>query len=175
MRYESIIDELRQFSGFFDSEEYQNVVRDFVDVYRSGQVIGLAAGRMGYSLRGFIMRLNHLGFRATMIGDTDVPACDDRTLCVVSSSSGQTPSLVLFAKQALDHKARVVLFTSNKSSKLAELSDRVLCYGAKHSQQMMKTLYEQFTLIMFDKLAEDIRRELRVDRSFVENNHSVLE
>ena len=75
----------------------------------SGDIIGLAAGRMGYALRAFIMRLNHMGFNASMIGDTNVPRVKQDSILFINSSSGETPSILLFAEQAKNEKGEMFI------------------------------------------------------------------
>src|SRR5512137_2637182 len=93
MRFNKILDELRSFENVFDNDDYRSVVTTVSSFFEGGKIIGLGAGRMGYSLRAFIMRLSHIGFNASMIGDTNVPRCDENTLCIVNSSSGNTDSI----------------------------------------------------------------------------------
>ena len=48
-------------------------------------IIGLGAGRMGYALRAFVMRLCHMGFQASMIGDTNVPRVRENTIIFINA------------------------------------------------------------------------------------------
>jgi 6-phospho-3-hexuloisomerase len=140
-------------------------------------IVGLGAGRMGYSLRAFIMRLSHLGFKTSMIGDTSVPRIGKNDLVIVNSSSGMTPSIVLYTLQAADAGAFVVSFTTNESSKIAKLSDIHILYGQQleKTQQFMKTAYEQATFVLFDIITNLIIETLKIDTSVAEHNHSILE
>jgi 6-phospho-3-hexuloisomerase len=176
MIYNDILKELEQFAPFFETPEYKRVVQLISGYHGRGyQIIGVAAGRMGYSLRAFIMRLSHMGFRATMIGDTNVPRAGPRTLLIVSSSSGSTLSNLLLAQQAKDDSACVLAFTASDSSPISNVATESVSYGNVESSQFMKTVYEQFTFLMFDKLAEDVREYIGVDREMMEKSHSRLE
>jgi len=177
VKYEEILGELGGFRDVFSTEEWSNAVRIISDMrqFPEQRIIGLGAGRMGYSLRAFIMRLNHLGLSATMIGDTGVPPCGPRALCIINSSSGATPSMVLYARQALAAGAYIMLFTSRDASELTQLSHLTVCYGQTPSRQMMKTVYEQFSFLMFDKLASDIRDRLNISDYQLSQSHSNLE
>jgi 6-phospho-3-hexuloisomerase len=57
------------------------------------KIVGVGAGRVGYALRAFIMRLNHFGFNASFIGDTNVPALTSDDMLIVASTSGSTPTI----------------------------------------------------------------------------------
>ena len=176
MDYLDIIDELMQFEFVFEhnSYAYKKLVQILAKRH-STTLIGLGAGRMGYSLRAFIMRLGHMGLRASMIGDTDVPKCDKKTTVIINSSSGETPSMLLFAKQAKNAGTFVILITSKEKSSISKFANFVFCYNERYSSQVMKTLYEQFTYLFFDKLASDLQKKLDIPDSFMECNHSILE
>jgi 6-phospho-3-hexuloisomerase len=148
------------------------------DVEHADYIVGLGAGRMGYSLRAFIMRLNHMGYNASMIGDTNVPRVTDKSLVIINTSSGETPSMILYAKQAIDEGATVVVLTTNRKSSLAILANYVFIYAPKDefkSKQIMKTAYEQFSYILLDAFAADIVEINGVSKAYMEHNHSILE
>jgi len=116
----------------------------------SGDIIGLAAGRMGYALRAFIMRLNHMGFNASMIGDTNVPRVKQDSILFINSSSGETPSILLFAEQAKNEKGEIFLTTCNKKSSIGKLSNSSLQIPTIQSLQLMKSPFEQFSMLLYD-------------------------
>ena len=96
-----ILDEINMMLDSLVENEVENYIGLLTEKLSSssGDIIGLAAGRMGYSLRAFIMRLNHMGFNASMIGDTNVPRVRQNSILFINSSSGETPSILLFAEQ----------------------------------------------------------------------------
>lgn len=139
-------------------------------------IVGLGAGRMGYSLRAFIMRLSHLGFHSCMIGDTSVPRISKGDIVLVNSSSGSTPTIVLYTKQANEAGALVISFTSNKDSEIAKMSDLSITYSLDgKSRQFMKTAYEQGTYILFDIITLMLIENLKIDTDVAQHNHSILE
>ena len=161
-----------------------NDVNKFVNLilnYRNKTIIGVGAGRMGYALRGFIMRLMHLGFNASFYGDTNVPYPNDDTLVIFNSSSGETKSLVLFAKIIDDLKTQTCMctVTSNPKSSLAKDS-HVVIELPKYDlisviQQPMKTLNEQSSMLFFDAIVIILMSKLNLNNSDLVCNHSVLE
>ena len=162
-----------------------NDVSKFVDLilnYKNKTIIGVGAGRMGYALRGFIMRLMHLGFNASFYGDTNVPYPNDDTLVIFNSSSGETKSLVLFAKIIDDLKTQTCMctVTSNPKSSLAKYSHVVVelpKYDTASSKikQPMKTLNEQSSMLFFDAIVILLMAKLELNNSDLVCNHSVLE
>ena len=178
--YQKALKELDRYTHVFDHNMYKmNLLQVLAfNLRKRKNVIGIGAGRMGYSLQAFIMRLNHMGFDAYMIGDTGVPKCDENSLVLINSSSGKTPSVRLFAAQAHDAGAYIVLFTTDPESKVFTMTDiahTVFRYPKDDSGQVMKTLYEQFTYLMFDTIAHDLMEMMEISYEFLENNHSILE
>lgn len=144
-------------------------------VLNTGNIIGLGAGRMGYSLRSFIMRLSHVGFEAFMIGDTTLPRVTKSDLVIVNSSTGNTPSIALYAEQAKVAGAKIALITSTKESRISKLSDLTVEYSVIDNHQLMKTVHEQFSLLFFDYIVHRLVVEGKMDVQTIERNHSILE
>ena len=113
-------------NGISDQE-----IQDFADEIASctGVIVGIGAGRMGYAMRAFIMRLSHLGYKAYMIGDTSLPRISSGDLVVVGSSSGETPTNVLLARQSKNAGAKLMLVTSERGSTIGCLADIILFLG----------------------------------------------
>jgi 6-phospho-3-hexuloisomerase len=138
-------------------------------------IVGIGAGRMGYSLRAHIMRLSHIGYHAYFIGDTTTPRIDSNSLIIINSSSGETPTNILYAQQASTAGAFIITITSNKESTIAKLSDLVVETPALESHQLMKTIYEQYSYILFDYITELVVTNLKLNRNIITHNHSILE
>jgi 6-phospho-3-hexuloisomerase len=138
-------------------------------------IIGIGAGRMGYSLRAHIMRLSHIGFNAYFIGDTTLPRIDSNSVVIINSSSGETPTNVLYARQASKVGSFIITITSNKESTIANLSDLVVETPSLESHQLMKTIYEQYSYLLLDYVSESVVNNLKLDRKVITHNHSILE
>ena len=159
-----------------DTDEVKTYVDSFAYRLRSNPaIVGLAAGRMGYALRAFIMRLNHMGFRASMIGDTNVPLITTNDIVLVNSSSGETPSILLYVKQARDAGSRVYTTTCNPMSSIGRISHEIISLPKINSVQLMKSAYEQFSMLLYDHLVMDLSAKLNLDPEFTTHNHSILE
>ena len=116
-----------------------------------------------------------MGFPAFMIGDTSFPKIDERSLVIVNSSSGETPTMKLFVDQAIKCNGKIVVITANEKSELAKKSNYVIVYKVDKTNQIMKTVYEQFTFLLFDWVAERIIIKNKLNRSEVSENHSISE
>jgi 6-phospho-3-hexuloisomerase len=169
-----IFEELTTLNNEFDHSQLEDILKLFINP-KVKNYVGFGAGRMGYSLRSFMMRLDHLGFRSFMIGDTNFPRIDPNTVAFINSSSGETQTNVLYARQAIKHGAKTVLLTSQANSTLANICDYKILYPSIQSSQLMKSIYEQFTFILFDFICESIVTRQNLNIEFIENNHSISE
>lgn len=140
-----------------------------------GSVVGIGSGRMGYSLKAFIMRLNHLGKSSFFIDDCNVPSISHNDLVIVNSSSGETEIIFQYVKIAKRFTDNIILFTQNDKSRIASLSNFIFKYSNCNSKQLLKTINEQFTYLLFDYLVIQIFRNLKLTKDQVFINHSNLE
>lgn len=153
------------------------------------KVLGYAAGRMGSGLKAFIMRLNHLGIKASFFGDNYVPPMNDNDVFICCSNSGSTKS-VLSILEIFKAKANgtVVSFVGNNDSKMAEASDIVIkfktCNGGLNSAddpskinsiQPMTTLTEQSMFVLFDIITMMIIERKGIDIKETKKYHSNIE
>ena len=138
-------------------------------------IVGCAAGRMGYSLRAHIMRLSHIGYNAYFIGDTSLPRIDEDSIVIINSSSGETETNILYAQQAKKAGSTIVTFTCNDNSTIGQLSDVIVKIPVIKTEQIMKSVYEQFTFLLLDYLAQEIIRRGNLDINTISMNHSILE
>lgn len=161
------------FSGTKGLDQYVEKLGFAVE--NNSKIIGIGAGRMGYSLRAHVMRLSHLGLNTYFIGDTSLPRIDEKSVVIINSSSGETPTNILYTQQASMAGSFIISFTSNRQSTIAGLSDLVIEYPVIETHQLMKTIYEQFTYLLFDYAIEELVRKLDLNRNFITKNHSILE
>ena len=164
----------------------------FVDLLTSNpdiKVLGYSAGRMGSGLKAFVMRLNHLGIKASFFGDNYVPPMNSNDVFICCSNSGTTKSVVnileIFKAKA---GGKVVSFVGNDNSKMAELSDIAIkfktCNGGLNSAddpskinsiQPMTTLTEQAMFILFDLIVMMIIDKLNININDTKQYHSNIE
>lgn len=172
--FKQTLEEITKLSEGIKGSDIDQVIDLLLDS-NVDHIVGFGAGRMGYSMRAFIMRLCHIGLNSYMIGDTNFPRITKHSIVLVNSSSGETPTSLLYATQASRIGAKIICITQNRESQLATLSDVVLSYPKLESKQIMKTLPEQFSFILFDVLSELIIRKAKKNRLVVSENHSISE
>lgn len=156
---------------------------------RQAVIVGHAAGRMGYGLRAFIMRLMHMGYHAYWYNDTTIPHLSPNDVFLFASGSGKTQTVVKLAEIAKQKSgARIVSITGDIESPLAKISDLVVkfkgCNNGLNSEnspdkitsiQPMTTLNEQAMFIFFDLLAMKIMEKLGEDNSTMSFRHNCIE
>ena len=158
-----IMNELKQ---VLDSIQVHEVEQFIQLIMTSKKVCGYGAGRMGYGLRAFMMRLNHLGIQASFINDTYCPPLDSNDLFIVTSGSGETKSVLEYLKIAKDHGIKTIAITGNRESTMARTADSVVVFKSSNgglnsadsnskinSIQPMTSLNEQAMFVFFDILA----------------------
>ena len=172
-----IINEVTKMSDALDENEVNEYIKCLIPHLASPsvEIIGLAAGRMGYALRSFIMRLSHMGFNASMIGDTNVPRVKKESIVFVNSSSGETPTILLYTQQASAMKPVIFSTTCNIESSIGLMSNFCITMPTISSSQLMKSPYEQFSMLLYDYIIIKLMESLNLDSSKVSANHSILE
>ena len=187
MKYENeILDEIKTVLDSIDEEQVDELVRL---IETSDKVVGYGAGRMGLSLKAFIMRLNHLGIEAYFLGDTYIPPITEYDLVLVSSGSGETSMIKKFVEEVNKKtSAFVAAVLGNEHSSISNLSNHIVvfkpCNGGLNSEdssdkinsiQLMSTLNEQATYILFDIIAKKIADDLNMNTEKTKRYHFNVE
>lgn len=154
---EVVINELSHTLSSIDSEaaeKFVDLVLDAEEVFCAG------AGRSGFQIKGFAMRLMHMGINSYVVGETCTPNIKDNGLLVICSGSGETKSLVNHATKAKEMGAKIALITINPESSIAKMADVVIEISAPSpksakegeikSVQPMGSLFEQSEGIFMD-------------------------
>lgn len=124
------------------------------------EVFCAGAGRSGFEVKGFAMRLMHMGLKSYVVGETCTPNIARGGLLVVCSGSGSTKSLVNHASKAKEVGAKVALITIDPNSPIANMADLVIEISAPSpksakqtdmkSIQPMGSLFEQSEGLFMD-------------------------
>jgi 6-phospho-3-hexuloisomerase len=158
------------------------------NVARADRIFITGAGRSGLAMRGFAMRLMHLGKTAYVVGETSTPGIAAGDLLIIGSGSGRTASLLTAAGKAREIGARLLLFTLDAASPLAALADDIVVIPASspkaastplsnpiHSVQPMGTLFEQALLLVLDACVLRLMQENKISSQQMFARHANLE
>ncbi|PKH25762.1 sugar isomerase [Enterobacterales bacterium CwR94] len=140
-----------------------------------------AMGRMQLSVRGFAMRLKHMGFDSYLVYDTTTPYLGKGDLLIVHCAVTNVElNIIKLAKEA---GARIVLLTAhpeNAHGEYADLAVRVpgQIFGGEHevpSMQPMSTLLEQALFLFTDIVTLMLIEKKKIDMDAMKASHTNLE
>jgi 6-phospho-3-hexuloisomerase len=144
------------------------------------------AGRSGLIMRALGTRLMHLGKTVYVVGESTTPSIQAGELLILGSGSGQTSTLLAIAQKAKHQGAKILLFTTNPSSPLANMADQSVALPAPSlgdieeerdlkSMQPMGSLFEQSLLILCDTIILWLMLRTGVSASQMRVRHANLE
>ncbi len=183
LRIETILSELTECLNGVSSE---SLVKAVALIESSTRIFVAGAGRSGLCMRAFGMRLMHLGKTVYVVGDTTTPSIAEHDLLILGSGSGRTASLLKIAETARHCGADVLLFTTDTTSPLAELSTLKVVIPAPSymeadkpekltSTQPLGSLFEQSMFILNDSLIRELMLRMGVDTKQMLKRHANLE
>lgn len=185
---DKVLSEINEQLSSFDEKKIDEFV-EFLAHKRCANICAYGAGRMGYGLRAFIMRLIHLGYHAYWYTDTTIPHMGPDDVFLFSSASGKTQTVVKLA-EIVKEKAgsHIASITGDDKSPLAQLSNTVIkfkgCNNGLNSEnspdkinsiQPMTTLNEQTAFIFFDLVSLKLMEKLNEDNNTLSFRHSIIE
>ncbi|UXU54727.1 6-phospho-3-hexuloisomerase [Staphylococcus agnetis] len=176
--YQLILNEIEQTLNSVNPESAQQFEQQVIDaptVFVSGK------GRSGFVANGFAMRLNQLGKKAYVVGESTTPSIQKGDVFVIISGSGSTTHLKLLAEKAKEVEADVLLITTKPDSAIGQLANLAieLPAGTKHdaegSDQPLGSLFEQSAQLFLDSLVLNLQTRLNISEETMQHNHANLE
>ena len=151
-------------------------------ITKDKRIFVLGAGRSGLMVKGFAMRLMHIGYTVYVIGETITPSIAPGDVLVAVSGSGTTGSVIEPAQKAANNGVSVIGVTSNPTSPLATLGEaKIIVPGATKagdgvkSIQLLSTLFDQSVHVTLDILTLMISRRDHVSNETAKATHSNME
>jgi 6-phospho-3-hexuloisomerase len=149
------------------------------------RIFGCATGRSGFILRGFLMRLMHLGFTVYSVGETITPRIRPGDLLIVMSGSGETAQPREMQRRANSVGARTLALTTHPESTIGrEAQVTVIIPGTTKLTRKQETksvqcpgsLFEQATFLFLEAVVLIFyQRRLGRDHGEVLDRHADLE
>jgi 6-phospho-3-hexuloisomerase len=176
-----ILGEIAQVLDMINQSEVDQLI---TEINMANKIVVCGAGRVGYAIRGFGMRLGHMGYKAYALGDTTVPSIAEGDLLIVASGSGETQTIFDLVSIAKKNRARIAAVTGNPDSRIGKLGDTVLKIAAPSktkaiegfiSVQPMTTLNEQCLGLLFDAIVLQLMDQTLETHDTMWNRHSNLE
>jgi 6-phospho-3-hexuloisomerase len=135
-------------------------------IVKARKIVLHGLGREGLQMKGFAMRLFHLGMDAHVWGEMTTPLLGEGDLFLVSSGPGDFGSIRALTAVALAAGATVALVTAQPQSLTAAEADAVLhipaqtiadYQGAQQSVLPMGSLFESSMMLVFELLVLRLR------------------
>lgn len=154
------------------------------DILKANKIVVCGAGRVGYAVKGFGMRLGHLGLNAYALGDTTVPSISGGDLLIVATGSGETQTIFDLVTIAKRNNSSIVAVTGNPESRIGQLANHVVQVTAPSktkavdgftSIQPMTTLNEQCLGLFFDAVVLQLMDQMGETHDTMWARHSNLE
>jgi 6-phospho-3-hexuloisomerase/3-hexulose-6-phosphate synthase/6-phospho-3-hexuloisomerase len=171
---------LDKIDGILDATDvaYDQQLTDFVD--RAGRIFLAGAGRSALVARFFAMRLMHGGYDVYVVGEIVTPSLKKGDLLIVISGSGETETMIAFAKRAKELGAEIVLISAKDDSTLGDLANTIIPIGlpdlyGKVIGMPMGTVFELSTLIFLEAVISHIIHEKGIAEEEMRSRHANLE
>lgn len=142
-------------------------------------------GREALQLRGFAMRLYHLGCAVSMQGDITAPPMGTGDLLIVSAGPGELSTVTALMTVARESGADVLLLTAQPETDSARFASLVLPIPAQtmaddldnpvSSVLPMGSLYEGAMFVLFEVMIFMLKSDLEVDSEAMRARHTNME
>ena len=90
---QQMLDELSRTLNDLDDREIEQAVKEITTAKR---IFFAGAGRAGLMMKGFAMRLMHMGFECHVAGDATTPSIQKNDLLIVASGKAETRTSSFF-------------------------------------------------------------------------------
>ena len=156
-----------------------------VDEIATARTIALyGVGREGLQMKGFAMRLFHLGLHAHVVGDMTTPPVGHGDLLMVSAGPGQFSTVLALMQVAHKAGARTLVITAQPEGAAAQRADVSVHLpaqtmandqGGNTSVLPMGSLYETAQMVFFELVILGLRDRLKVSPKGMRDRHTNLE
>jgi len=179
--YAQALDDL---AGVFRRIDHEAVAIAVNEIAKAGRIALYGVGREGLQVKGFAMRLFHLGLKAAVVGDMTTPPVGPGDLLVVSSGPGAFATVQALIGVAKKAGARTLVVTAEPAGADSRAADIVVVLpaqtmasdsGEKVSVLPMGSLYEGAQYILFEGMILSLRDKLGISAQAMRANHTNLE
>ncbi|WP_420406806.1 6-phospho-3-hexuloisomerase [Hoeflea sp.] len=149
----------------------------------SGVVVGYGCGREGLQVQGLVMRLYHLGIRASMQGAMNTPPLGPGDLFLCSAGPGELATVSALMRVAREAGARILFLTAEPDCEAAGMADHVLTVPAQtmardiggSSVLPMGSVYEGALFVLFEIMVLELKERLGETSESMRGRHTNME
>lgn len=138
--YDLILEEIEVNIKKIDFDKTKQLADLIVDKHKN-RIFLAGKGRSGLISKTFAMRLLHLGFNVSVIGEITTPPIKKDDLCIISSGSGS------YVIDKGNKNFELIGITANKDSKLANNADLSIILSADTKTRDKLSVIEQFVSV----------------------------
>lgn len=156
-----------------------------VDMIAAANRIALyGVGREGLQIKGFAMRLFHLGLKAAVVGDMTTPPIGTGDLLILSAGPGAFSTVMGLMEVAKAAGATTLVVTAQPEGAAARAADHRLVIPAQTmaddrgpavSALPMGSLFEGAEFLLFEAMIVALRDRLAIAPEAMRANHTNLE
>jgi 6-phospho-3-hexuloisomerase len=175
---------MRDVGGALDHINEVDVDR-VVDILATSRHVSVfGCGREGLQIKGFAMRLFHLGRSVSVVGDMTTPAIGEGDLLLLSAGPGTLSTALALSGVARAAGARVLTITAEALGSVPKSSDDILVLPAQTmatdqignaSILPMGSVYEGALFFLFEVMILKLKALLHVTDQEMRSHHTNLE
>ena len=152
-------------------------------ILKANQIIVYGLGREGLVMRGFAMRMMHLGLKVAVVGDMTTPPLGPGDLFLVSCGPGYLSTVEALMGVAEKAGGNIATITSQPQAPLIQRAHLILHLPAQtmaekeqsSSEQAMGSAFEQAMWILFDALIPRLQADLNQTVDDLRGRHTNME
>ena len=150
-------------------------------IYDSKRLFFAGTGRSQLMIKAVAMRFMQFGFEVYIVGETNTPSFKRDDLLIAASGSGETKSTLLNVEKAKNCGGKTALFTTDRQSTLAQISDQIIevpvskLFSDKDKLLPGGSYFEEAVLILGDLLIVNIASEKNIAPEQLFERHANLE
>lgn len=179
--YVRAVDELKTVFETFDDAEAEKAV---VAIMGAKRIAFYACGRERLQIMGFCMRLYHMGFEVSMVGDMTTPPLGAGDLLFTVCGPGFVSTTSALIGEAKKAGAKAFVVTSQPEGATCRLADGLLVMkaqtmaddrGSKRSVLPMGSLFEGALFVLFEVLVLKLMEAAEITPEAMRARHTNLE
>lgn len=148
-------------------------------------IVTYGCGREALQVRGFAMRLFHLGMNVSVVGDMTCPPVGKGDIFLVSSGPGELSTVLALMEQSAKAGGHNIVLTAQGQGTVAKRADTVLLIPAQtmasdrgtgpKSILPMGSVYEGALFVLFEVMVEKIKQLVRATPDAMRARHTNME
>lgn len=149
------------------------------------QIVVYGCGREALQVKGFAMRLYHLGLPVSVVGDMTTPPLGPGDVFLASSGPGETSTVLTLMRVARDAGAANLLVTAQAGGSAAKLADATLLIPAqtmandqgaqKTSVLPMGSVFEGALFLLFEVMVLKLKALTGASPEAMRERHTNME